>query len=558
MIIESLEILNYGPFAFPTALEIDPEVTVLTGPNDTGKSSVLRLLARMFHAEGLKGIDATEFNSDNLHTAQIPWSERDDFGAVARISLAGSRPPGLPELPQDASAVTIRYGLAPNKPQRMAVSLFRANSPTPSDQGAWPVERPLAQAVWLPPEAEVRDAIPLAEANPVERRLLRCAFGDKFAAPQLTGLAEVLLHRQLERGQERLNELVRNVLPPSLGLQWKLRETPDRASVSCLLQDAHGGLTPLGGRGTGVRRMMAVLAQLMTHDFAAGHTVVLFDEPETSLHADSQHLLRLLLEGLGQKPGVQVVYATHSPSMINVMRPHAIRLLSRATRDGSATTVVDNRPFKENYQPVRASLGLTPADSLLYAPVTVVVEGDTEVVGLPLLLLRLAAAKEVGFDPVERLLSQAHFLDGMGDQFGYMCRLARSQGATPVVFLDGDKRKHLAKFGLDGVPTVLLDGESEFEELVPTDVYLRAVAELVGDTAGRVTGDNFRDWSSAAGLPARMVFTKRVGRWLDALDLLEPAKARVMRRAIELVDAAQVTTGPLLKLVAEMKRLLPD
>ena len=131
------------------------------------------------------------------------------------------------------------------------------------------------------------------------------------------------------------------------------------------------------------------------------HTCILYDEPETSLHADSQHMLRRILEELGRDPMIQVIYVTHSPSMINTMRPGAIRLISRVESDGKATSIIENAAFDHNYIGVRSSLGITPADSLLYAPITVVVEGPTEVRCLPLVLKKLKDGGVSGFGDLD-------------------------------------------------------------------------------------------------------------------------------------------------------------
>lgn len=465
----------------------------------------------------------------------------------------------MPELPKGVQGVQLRFVLAPAKAERVMEAQY-AEGGKPGLQGRWPVPASVFRTVWLPPPSDVRDTIELAAPTAVERKLFRVALGAEFQFDLLAGLSPRLFDGQLARAEERLNGHLGDFLPATLGLSWAIRGTSDRKGVHCFLKDAKGGYTALGSRGAGVRRVMSVLAWLMAHDFDTGFTAVLFDEPETSLHADSQHLLRRVLESLGAKPNVQVVYATHSPSMINVMRPHAIRLLRRVRRQGKATTVIDNHPFKDNYLPVRASLGLTPADSLLYAPVTVVVEGDTEVIAIQTLLLKLADAGVPGFEHAKHLLSQSHFLDGMGDRYPFVCQMAKSQGAKPVIFLDGDKKRHLAKHKLDqthpDVPIVTLADGEEVEQLVPEEVYFRALADVLGHGAGQVTAENYRLWNTTANLPPKMAFTKRVGRWLDTLGLPEPGKAQVMRKAVELADVGRVNTTPLLELVRHIECLL--
>lgn len=44
MILEKLEIFNYGPFSSPATLHLNPNITILIGRNDVGKSLVLDLI----------------------------------------------------------------------------------------------------------------------------------------------------------------------------------------------------------------------------------------------------------------------------------------------------------------------------------------------------------------------------------------------------------------------------------------------------------------------------------------------------------------------------------
>jgi predicted ATPase len=558
VILESLETQNYGPFAVPVTLELDPEVTVLTGANDTGKSSLLRLLSRISTIESPEAVGEFEFNQDNLHDTASNWQERDDFGAVARYQLSRPRLEIIGVNPT-VDWIVVRHNIAPNRASRRL--LKQGSKGQAGNAGNWPFEPIPMRAIWLPPPAEIRDTIDCAKPNEVEHKLFRVALGREFKFDQLASLSHVLFERQLGQAKENLNRQISVFLPPALGIEWELRGMTDRKGIHCYLKDSKGGYTAFGSRGTGVRRVMAILAWLMAHNFEKDNWLVLFDEPETSLHADSQHFLRLVLENLGAKHNIQVVYATHSPSMINVMRPNSIRLLNRERVTGKATTSIDNRPFAENFFPVRTSLGITPADSLLYASLTVVVEGESESIGLPLLLLKLAEASVPGFERVRTLLSQAHFLDGMGDRYPFICKLAKSQGARVIIFLDGDKKKHIVKHKLDqshpDVPIVTLADGEEFEQIVPREFYFRALAEILADRASKVSFEGYSQWEQGAGLPEKMMFSKRVDKWLDTLQITEWSKPQVTRRAIELTNVDGVKTAPLLEFVKQMGLLLP-
>ena len=84
---------------------------------------------------------------------------------------------------------------------------------------------------------------------------------------------------------------------------------------------------------------------------------------------------------------------THSPYMINPMRPEQVRLLRRNIVDGKPTSSNVRQATDSNFLQLRTSLGISASDSLLFAPVTVVIEGDTEFKCLAPLIKKLADAK---------------------------------------------------------------------------------------------------------------------------------------------------------------------
>ena len=333
----------------------------------------------------------------------------------------------------------------------------------------------------------------------------------------------------------------------------------DPQLLGLFLVDQHTGHTPIGSRGAGIRRILGLMGELMFERSPNEFTYVLLDEPETSLHADAQHALRRLLENLAKDATIQVIYATHSPSMINTMHPASIRVFSRTMADDRAMSVITNNAFDNNYLRVRSSLGLTPSDSLLYAPVTVIVEGSTEVECLPILLERLKETSPKGFENLDEVLSHAHFLDGQGDSYEYLCRLAKSQGARPVILVDGDKVKSLKSVveKHSDVVGIHLDAGTEFEDVVPAGIYIQAVAAVLQVQTGEVSLAGFERW--AVGQPRKLPFSKMVERWLqDDFDGKALHKPTVMRAAIGLTDASgfrQVETFR--RLVAAMRRAPP-
>ena len=98
-----------------------------------------------------------------------------------------------------------------------------------------------------------------------------------------------------------------------------------------------------------------------TYDTRTHEYIFLIDEPGIHLHPAGQKDLIKVLENLGQKN--QVVFTTHSPFLINRDFPNRVRLITK-TREG---TRIDNEAYRENWKPLRKSIGLMVADLFFFS-----------------------------------------------------------------------------------------------------------------------------------------------------------------------------------------------
>lgn len=105
-----------------------------------------------------------------------------------------------------------------------------------------------------------------------------------------------------------------------------------------------------------------------TNEAKANEYLFLLDEPGLHLHPSGQRDLTRLLENLSQKN--QLVYTTHSPFMINRTHPQRVRLVTKE-QEG---TEVDNEAYRENWRPLRKSIGLMVGDLFFFSNKGVVVE----------------------------------------------------------------------------------------------------------------------------------------------------------------------------------------
>ncbi|MBI2301945.1 MAG: ATP-binding protein [Armatimonadetes bacterium] len=530
-------------------MSFERNVTVLTGANDTGKSSLLRILEAAYWPQA-------EFDQHppdpNVHVDEHPSAVEQAGGAHgfhAWFGMDESSSVHFSGLPTGA----VKYEVsAPLRGERVSTVKMEDGSTTLLAPSALP------RCVRLEPSVLLGGTVSFLRPNGIDEVLMRVAFGSGVDLQRFRGDSGKLA-RALRNANQTLEDSLGRVLPPSVPLRLRL-EAQDPASGLLALHatDSLDALTDLGYRGDGIRRLLTVATLLADADLGDGHAMILLDEPEHSLHPDAQHAFRRFLEELASDPTRQVVYATHSSCMLNPWRPESVRLLRR-TKDGTApTTVVVERPYVNGYQFVRDDLGLLPTDSLLYGAVTIVVEGATEHLCLGPIIRKLAAAGIAGFADADLLLGQSRPLDARGDNYARLCRVVQALGGNPVLLLDDDKSCQVRNQGVPAdIPITYMPKGLAIEGVVPKSAYLTAVATHLGDTSGAHDESAFDAWDAARPTGKPMRLEQTVAAWLDETrNGTKLQKPEVLRLAVEACDAAQIDATPFRKLLIEMRKLL--
>jgi len=558
MLLRKLEVAYFGPFAYPTEIIFERTVTVFTGANDTGKSAVLRLLSYIGGGMPLKESDV---NIHYLFSNDISslWEQDAELSCMVTCELQSddldrlSKPiPGI----MPGSEVDVQVSLAPAV-KKYHIKKLRTNGERMKGN-IQNIQQYFPNTVLITPgnKIQINSTIDLSkQLTKVERMFLNLTFG-KNSAERLSRMRnELLIAQRFQQGAERLNSLVSQALPPSMQVNFDIRGVSfNPTKIGLYVKDHVGELTPFYMRGTGIQKIIGLLIYILSakEQHPDRTLLLLIDEPENSLHADAQHALRYFLERLAESGAAQVVYATHSSAMLNPLSPQSIRLLRRERRENVATSVVDNKPIHNNFEAVRIGLGMLPTDSLLYAPVTVIVEGITEKKAIPALLLRLEKERKPSFEKVKQLLSMVYFLDGHGSNFELWCRMAEEQGVQPIIIVDADKERELQQQRVSeehpSVPIILL-GDREIEDIIPKQVYIKALANSLNKP--QLTKDAFDNWLSQA-TPShvqRMAFTKQIRRWLEDLNIEGYYKDEVMLKAIREVNLEDIDLQPFRDLV---------
>jgi len=105
-----------------------------------------------------------------------------------------------------------------------------------------------------------------------------------------------------------------------------------------------------------------------TFEAKANEFIFLLDEPGIHLHPAGQKDLTKVMEDLAIKN--QLLYTTHSPFMINRAYPQRVRLVSKG-REG---TQIDSQAYRENWKPLRRSIGLMIGDLFFFNDSSLIVE----------------------------------------------------------------------------------------------------------------------------------------------------------------------------------------
>ena len=554
MLLKKVQITGFRPFYETATLKLEPTVTVLTGANDAGKSAILDTLRR-FSTEVEGSID--DANIDFLSRNQTPWNQNREIRALSTYVVTSDMR-YLHQPTRIGWEVDLRLCFTLNELQ---VAAMRESNGNPVNVGNSGVKR-RPKVIDLDDLPDIGTSIGRTGRNPSENMLLDLAFGEN-SWNRLESLDNKNRNLQRDIANEQLNQRLARTKPNALKVKFFLDfESHDPLQITVGLVDDYGGRAFPHLRGAGYQKLMRLMLALLTINVDTENLLILFDEPENSLHADAQHSFSRVLEDFAQHPNIQIVYATHSPAMINRARPKSVRLLYRDSIDRMATTRIVNKPYTdENFQMIRSSLGISPADSLLYGPITVIIEGATESLGFDRLFKRLIAeSSDERHADLDSLVGLVHFLGGGGTSFARWARMAHSQRSNTIVFVDGDQINNAKRIKEDfpEVPIVHFTEDKEFEDIVTRDTYFQALTQYAAangaDASITLSEDEFEKWEHNQGFGEEVLFSKRAAKWYKALFNYNMEKAEVMDLAIKnanLDDMDLIKINELIKSIRE-------
>ena len=182
-----------------------------------------------------------------------------------------------------------------------------------------------------------------------------------------------------------LKQFLADVASVTLKINRDQRSRALRESCSIHVDD--GIVTDLRMKGDGVQSLASIaLIRHASESSARGRNLILaIEEPETHLHPDAIHELKKVLNELATKQ--QVILTTHNPVLVNRL-------------DIRANVIVENHRalVAKSVADIRRSLGIRLSDNLQSAELVLVLEGEEDVAPMKALLSHYSTKLRVAFD----------------------------------------------------------------------------------------------------------------------------------------------------------------
>lgn len=271
-------------------------------------------------------------------------------------------------------------------------------------------------------------------------------------------------------------------------------------------------------KGEGLQSLIAIgLIQEATRHLGNHKAYILaIDEPEAHLHPNAVRIINNTLRQLAQTQ--QVIVATHSPILVGQTQPHTNILVENSTAQ-----------MRPSLKRIRRCLGIELSDSLASAPICILVEGLTDSAIYKTLLCESSTKVRKAFEDARIIITPTNGTGKLGREIEIQRQFlnqililldADAAGREISQTLQAEHRIDASEFRLIPILKRPRHSEVELEDMFQPDF----IADVLNDKFGNsFTADDFRvvnkKWSfnfkkaaELSGIPA---------------DAIDPAKTAI-------------------------------
>lgn len=398
-------------------IRFEPDLTVIVGENDSGKSSLFDILRIIFEGglpeAGDFYLDSPEINCELEFDNERRWRiefRKNDEGQITRALKAIVCWGDLKEYLQDPDRIDTldldekkqilgRYGRpsrkrTPDSVKEDFVALIRDNREKIEIGENEEVDIEKLEGI---PEFLLVDAKRFDNINDFVRdvylkedlRRIWCVRVETGGAQRTLSdvfqdsIREIEERKQAEVNNEvlpKLQEFLPSLRKVVISIQHQPYDVTKSVTVTVGFEDSEGKEVSAAKKGDGTKRRttLALLRHKAEKGQAVGDKLFLFDEPDTHLHVRAQRELTDVLEQIARDN--QVLITTHSPFILNSVHPSKVRLLRLTNGISNVKSLVSN----DDVECVLRSLGIENTH-LFFTRKILIVEGESEQVAIPIL-----------------------------------------------------------------------------------------------------------------------------------------------------------------------------
>jgi len=337
------------------SLPLDSKITVIIGANESGKTNILKSIETFLPDRDLT-TDHTCQYSEFYQQGKSPQIglEITGFTKDERVQL-GKMYDGFRSLD---SFVLMREG--PN----LSDYKIQTNDKMLTIGNVKPLFALLPKIIYFDTIPIIRDRVDMesllkgGKDYQTEVNLLKIGSVDD---PSIIFEDSMRGRRAIEETSREITQRIREVWNQAPSLEIKLRVNGNLLYID--FSDATTVYDTPKSRSLGFLWYLSFYINFIATTLEAKNNEYLFllDEPGLHLHPAGQKDLTKLLENLSEKN--QLIYTTHSPFMINRECPNRVRVVKK---DEEGTSV-DNEAYRENWKPLRQSIGLTVSDLFFFS-----------------------------------------------------------------------------------------------------------------------------------------------------------------------------------------------